>query len=148
MKSILTAAAAAGISLCAATAAQAAPLPTWFGEYVWEESLGRIGGDTKAEGLAAFVTYQLSIGPGNGPTGCRLTAEGYQRYEQMACTAMPQMNSLVIKFYSSDGGRERYRLGAPLFTMTRNGRAITTQLRAMTDSNGAARRGVLFRRTR
>lgn len=150
------AALALGLSLTGmvgATGASAEPLPTWYGRYVWEESLGRIGGSTPSEGVAAFVTYTLALGPGNGATGCRISIEGFQRYETMKCTATPQMNQLIIKFYRFDADNTarggRYALGTQLFTMTRTGNGLTTRLQAMGPSSDTTpRTGRLFLKVR
>lgn len=136
-----------------ATSASAEPLPTWYGRYVWEEPLGRIGGSSPSESVAAFVTYTLSLGPSAGATGCRVTIEGYQRYETIKCTATPQMNQLIIKFYRFDADTVsragRYALGTPLFTMTRTGAGLTTRLQAMGASGESTPRiGRLFLKVR
>lgn len=144
-----TAAVTAGLAtLALAPVAEAAPLATWHGRYVWEESLGRIGGDTPADGLAAFVTTTLVLGPSAGPTQCRINAEGYQTYKQMQCTATPEMNALVIKFYKFNADSTgRYTLGTPLFRMTRTPGGLVTRLQAMQPSSDATpRSGRLFRR--
>jgi len=138
----------AAAALATPSVAGAAPLATWYGTYVWEESLGRIGGSTPAEGAAAFVTRTLSLGPSAGATGCTLNAEGFQTYEQMKCTATPEGESVIIKFYKFGANAPgRYRLGAPLFTMTRSGGGIVTRLQQMRPSSDASPgSGTLFRR--
>ena len=83
LKSIITTAAlAATLAPLAATPARAQGLASWRGTYVWEESLGRIGGNGH-DGFAAFVTRTLTLGPAAGATGCRLNSEGFQTYEQI-----------------------------------------------------------------
>lgn len=129
------------------TASSAAPLPTWYGSYVWEESLGRIGGEGR-DGIAAFTTYRLTLGPATRDTGCMVNIEGYQRYEQLKCTATPELDKLIIKLYkfrNSDQGR--YPSGTPLFTLIRTENGIMTQLQAMDpSSDNTPRAGRLFRR--
>lgn len=146
-KSLTTAVTAGLTALALAPAAEAAPLATWHGRYVWQESLGRIGGDTPAQGVAAFVTTTLVLGPSAGATGCMVSAEGYQTYERMQCTATPEMNALVIKFYKfGPDASGRYTLGTPLFTMTRTPGGLVTRLQAMSpSSNATPRAGRLFR---
>jgi hypothetical protein len=138
----------AAATLATPNVASAAPLGTWYGTYVWEESLGRIGGSTPAEGAAAFVTRTLSLGPSAGDTGCTVNAEGYQTYEQMKCTATPEGESVIIKFYKFGANAPgRYRVGAPLFTMTRTGSGLMTRLQGMRPSSDASpSSGMLFRR--
>lgn len=140
-------------SVVGTTGVSAEPLPTWYGRYVWEESLGRIGGSTPSEGVVAFVTYTLALGPNAGATGCRVSIEGFQRYETMKCTATPQMNQLIIKFYRFDADNTarggRYALGTELFTMTRTVNGLTTRLQAMGASSDASpRTGRLFLKVR
>ena len=128
--------------------AAAAPLPEWYGRYVWEEPLGRIGGSTPSEGVAAFVTYTLAVGPGNGSTSCLLDAQGYQTNRRIQCTATPQGNSVIIKFYKfgPDNIGGGYPVGAQLLTLTRNGNAIVTRLQALSPASDATpRTGRLFR---
>ena len=139
----------ATLAAVAPTGASAAPLATWHGRYVWEENLGRIGGSTPSEGIVAFTTYTLALGPGNGPTQCSLRGEGFQLNEQMQCTATPQGKSVIIKFYKfAANGRGRYRMAAPLFTMTRTGSGIVTRLQALQPSSAATpHSGRLFRRS-
>jgi hypothetical protein len=145
---------ALGLALAALapiTPAAAKPLPEWYGRYVWEEPLGRVGGSSPTDSIAIFVTYTLALGPGNGSTSCLLRGEGYQTNRQMQCTATPQGNSVIIKFYKfgpDNMGGGGYALGAPLFTMTRAGGGIVTQLQALSPSSDATpRRGRLFRPT-
>lgn len=138
----------ASLSLTAAPSANAAPLSTWYGTFQWEESLGRIGGSTPAEGAAAFVTYTLSLGPNAGSTGCQLKGEGFQTYEQMQCTATPQGEAVIIKFYKFGAtARGRYAMGAPLFTINRTEGGLITRLQALQPSSRATPNvGRLFRR--
>lgn len=141
---------AAGSS-SAAGAAQSAPLAAWNGRYVWEESLGRIGGSSPSEGAAAFVTHTLSLGPGNGATGCTLNAEGFQTNTRMLCTATPSGTSVVvIKFYKfgPDNARGRHTMGERLLTLTREpGGTIGTQLEGLRASSDAApRKGRFFKK--
>jgi len=129
--------------------ADAAPLSAWNGRYVWEESIGRIGGSNPRESIAAFVTRTLTIGPRTGATGCMLSSEGYQTFEKLQCTATPQGRSLVIKFYrmGPDSRPAGYARGQALFTLTMGPRGITTQLQALhPTANSTPRRGRLFRR--
>src|SRR4051812_18157426 len=88
-------------------AAGAAPLSSWYGRYIWEEPLGRIGGARPAEGAAAFVTYRLTLGQGGGPTACLLNAEGFQTYQHMRCTATPRGNAITVKYYGAAGESHR-----------------------------------------
>jgi hypothetical protein len=150
LKSIITTAAlAATLAPLAATPARAQGLASWRGTYVWEESLGRIGGNG-SDGFAAFVTRTLTLGPAAGSTGCRLNSEGFQTYEQIKCTATPEPGSVIIKLYKfrpSDPGRGPS--GTRLFRMTRTGSGIVTTLEAMTPASDATpTRGRLFHRVR
>lgn len=151
MNTLRRTAVAIGIALTGATAmapVHAAPLPEWYGRYVWAEPLGRIGGSGASDGLVAFVTYTLTIRPSRGSTGCTITAEGYQTNKRMQCTATPERNSVVIKYYRfrpAPGG-DRYRPGAKLFTMSRTTRGLVTQLQALQPASDATpRSGRLFR---
>ncbi|WP_076999004.1 DUF5991 domain-containing protein [Variovorax sp. KK3] len=132
-----------------AGAAQAPPLSAWHGRYVWEEALGRVGGSSPTDSVAIFITYTLSLGPGNGSTGCTLDAEGYQTNERMLCTATPSGPSLVVKFYKfgPDNVRGRHTTGERLLTLTRDGGGIATQLEGLKPaSDASARKGRLFRK--
>ena len=148
MLKLFKTAAALAIGAAAITSAHAAPLPGWYGHYVWEEEIGRIGGSTPAEGVTAFITYTLALGPGNGATGCMVHAEGYQTYEQLKCTATPQMDSLIIKYYKfGPNAPGRYAMGAPLFTMTRTPHGLITRLQALRPAvRSTPQTGRLFRR--
>lgn len=142
--------AAAVIGLAAATTAPAtAQVAGWNGRYVWEESLGRIGGSNPRESVATFITYTLSLGAGNGSTGCMVRAEGYQTNLRLQCTATPQGKALIVKFYrfAAPAGGYQYRMGAPLFTLTRTRTGIVTRLQALGPASDASpRSGRLFRR--
>ncbi|MET3494625.1 DUF5991 domain-containing protein [Variovorax boronicumulans] len=151
----LPVAASAGAAVGAGTAASAnagralpsAPLAAWNGRYVWEESLGRIGGSSPSEGAAAFVTHTLSLGPGNGATGCTLNAEGFQTNMRMLCTATPSGTSVVVKFYKfgPDNVRGQRTTGERLLTLTREPGGIVTQLEGLRPSSDAApRKGRFF----
>ena len=126
------------------------PLAAWNGRYVWEESLGRIGGATAAEGAAAFVTYTLALGPGNGATSCTLNAQGFQTNMRMQCTATPQGGAVVIKFYryGADNLRGKHAMGERLMTLRPDGAGgITTQLETLQPASDATTRsGRLFRK--
>lgn len=127
-----------------------APLSAWNGRYVWEESLGRIGGASAAEGAASFVTYTLALGPANGPTGCTLEAQGFQTNTRMQCTATPQGAAVVIKFYrfGADNIRGRHTMGERLLTLQPDGAGgIRTQLEGLRPASDAtARSGRLFQK--
>lgn len=128
-----------GLAAAAVTApvgASAAPLQTWYGRYVWQENLGRIGGNGPRDGVVAFTTYTLRLGPNAGPTGCLLTGEGYQLDERLKCTATPEIDSVVIKFFTLRGPYV-YPQGAKLFTMTRTNRGIVTRLQALHPNSDA-----------
>ncbi|MEP9400449.1 DUF5991 domain-containing protein [Sphingomonas silueang] len=145
----IKAAAALGLATLATAPATAAPLSSWYGRYVWEENVGRHGGDTPQDSIAAFVTRTLSIGPGNGATGCTLNGQGFQTNTRILCTATPQGDSVVIKFYKfgPDNMFGNYRIGSTLLTMTRTPGGIVTRLAAMGPSSDATpRTGKLFRR--
>ncbi|OWK32869.1 DUF5991 domain-containing protein [Sphingomonas mucosissima] len=142
---------ALGLAAAAATipvGASAAPLSTWYGRYVWEESLGRVGGATKAESVAIFVTYTLTLAPDSRGTGCTVNIEGYQRSEQLKCTATPEGEKVIVKLYKfRPGDAGRYPSGTPLFTMIRTEGGIMTQLQALDpSSDNSPRSGRLFRR--
>lgn len=135
----------------AASPTKAAPLAAWQGRYVWEESLGRIGGSSPSEGAAAFVTHTLSLGPGNGSTSCTLNSAGFQTHTRMLCTATPSGTSIVIKFYKfgPDDVRDRtaMAIGAPLLTLHRDPSGIATQLQGLNPASDATpRSGRLFRK--
>lgn len=134
------------VALALSAPAHAASTPGWDGTYIWEDPLGRVGGSNAAEGVAVFVTYTLTIGLGTGETGCWLTIEGYQTDQEIACTAVAQGTSLVVKFDSlvNSARPARYPAGAALLTLTRGG-ALVTQLQALKDSRNVARKGLLFR---
>lgn len=146
----LFAAAAATLAAALPTApADAAPLASWHGRYVWEENVGRQGGSAPGEGIVAFVTYTLSIGPGNGATGCTLNGQGFQTNTRILCTATPQGNSVIVKFYKfgPDNMFGSYRIGAPLFTLTRGPGGLTTRLAALIKSSDSTPSvGRLFRK--
>lgn len=123
------------------------PVAAWHGRYVWEESLGRTGGSSPSEGVASFVTYTLSLGPGQGATGCTLNASGFQTNTRMQCTATPTGSSLVIKFYKfgPDDVRGRHTRGERLLTLTRDASGVVTQLEGLQPaSDSTPRRGRLF----
>lgn len=128
----------------------ASSLAGWNGRYVWEESLGRIGGASAAEGVASFVTYTLALGPGQGATGCTLDAQGFQTNTRMQCTATPQGPAVVIKFYKfgTDNLRVRRAMGERLLTLRPDGSGgITTQLEGLRPaSDGTPRSGRLFQK--
>lgn len=127
-------------------APQALPLTAWQGRYVWEEPLGRIGGSSPAEGVAAFVTHTLTLGPGSGATGCTLNAEGFQTYTRTICTATPSGPSVVIKFYKAGpenvGGR--HAVGDRLLTLTRDNGGIATRLEGLSPASDATPRAGRF----
>jgi hypothetical protein len=147
LKTICTAAAVATAVLAAPSPADAQSIATWYGRYVWEEPLGRVGGPGR-DGVAIFVTRTLTLGAAAGPTGCLLKSEGYQTFETMRCTATPAQGTLTIKFYRTVEGRfVRHRLGETLFTMQRTPRGLTTSLRALRPtSDRTPGYGRLFRR--
>lgn len=130
------------------TVSSAAPLSTWYGTFVWEESLGRIGGDTPQDGIAAFTTYRLTIRPAARDAGCIVNIEGYQRYEQLKCTATPEGEKVIVKLYKfRDSDQGRYPSGTPLFTLIRTENGIMTQLQALDPSSDRTpRAGRLFHR--
>ena len=121
----------------------AAPLAGWQGRYLWDESLGRIGGSTPAEGAAAFVAYRLTVGRGGGVTGCQLDVEGFQTFRHIRCTVTPRGDSVIVKYYGQAPGAraEPYRRGTALFTLTRAKGGIMTRLQALTPVGGATPRG-------
>ena len=130
-------------------AAPSGPLVAWHGRYVWEESLGRIGGSSPAEGAAAFVTHTLSLGPSAGATGCTLNAQGFQTNTRVLCTATPVGTSVDIKFYRAAPGNVggRHAIGDRLFTLTRDGGGIGTRLEALDPaSDSTPRTGRLFKK--
>ncbi|WP_156348979.1 MULTISPECIES: DUF5991 domain-containing protein [unclassified Sphingomonas] len=120
----------------------------WNGRYVWEENVGRHGGNTPTDSIVAFITYTLGVGPGNGPTGCTLNGQGFQTNKRIRCTVTPQGKSIVIKFhgYGADNMFDSgYRRGQALFTLTRTPRGLVTALQALTASADATpRTGKLF----
>lgn len=127
----------------------AAQVAGWNGRYVWEEDVGRHGGTTPSDSIAAFITYTLSIGPGNGPTGCQLTGQGFQTNRRIQCTVTPRANSITVKFYKfgADNVGGRYPSGQPLFTLTRTPSGVVTSLNGLGASNRTTpRSGKLFRR--
>lgn len=127
--------------------AQSAALRAWYGQFLWEESLGRIGGSTPSEGAAAFVSYTLTLGPDAGPSGCMLRGEGFQTNEQLKCTATPELGSVIIKYFALRPTGGRYYSGQPLFRMSRGEHGIVTRLQALEpQSDATARTGRLFRR--
>jgi hypothetical protein len=146
LKSIKTAAV-----LCAATMLAAAPasaaLSEWYGKFVWEEALGRIGGEGR-DGVAIFVTHTLTLGPSAGPTGCRIDAEGYQTDRHWKCTATPEMGSVIIKLFKlrpNDPGR--WVSGTRLFKIKRGENGLVTRLESYTPTSDATQRSErLFRR--
>jgi len=145
-KSIALTLTAAAVTLPAAASAQVAG---WTGRYVWEEEVGRHGGTTPSDSIAAFITYTLAIGPGNGSTGCTLTGQGFQTNRRIQCTVTPRANSIIVKFYKFGTGNigGRYPSGAQLFTLTRTRNGIVTSLHGLGASNRTTpHSGVLFRR--
>jgi hypothetical protein len=142
------------LTLVAAAAALPAAAPAqvagWTGRYVWEEDVGRHGGNDPRDNIAAFITYRLQVGPGAGPTGCRLEGQGLQTNKRIQCTVTPQGRSAIVKFYGYGPDNmfdDGYRRGQTLFTLTRGPRGITTTLQALKPSNRTTpRSGTLFRR--
>ncbi|MDV3458055.1 DUF5991 domain-containing protein [Sphingomonas sp. HF-S4] len=143
------------IGMMIAAAAAVLPNPAtaqvagWNGRYVWEEDVGRHGGTTPSDSVVAFITYTLSIGPGNGPTGCLLTGQGFQTNRRIQCTVTPRGNAITVKFYKfgADNVGGRYPSGQPLFTLTRTPRGIVTSLNGLgASSRTTPHRGMLFRR--
>lgn len=142
---------AIGLALVATAATPAsAQVAGWNGRYVWEENVGRHGGSSPDDSIVAFITYTLSIGPGNGPTGCTLNGQGFQTNKRIRCTVTPERGSIVVKFhgYGADNMFDSgYRRGQALFTLNRSPRGIATQLQALTASSDATpRAGNLFRK--
>ncbi len=142
-----------GLSLAAAATLAvpaSAQLAGWNGRYVWEEGVGRQGGSDPRDSVAAFITYTLSIGPGNGPTRCTLNGQGFQTNKRIRCTATPQQGGIVVKFYGYGADNmfdDGYRPGQPLFTLTRTPRGIVTRLQGLRASSDAtSRTGRLFRK--
>ncbi len=142
-----------GLSLAAAATVATpatAQVAAWNGRYVWEEGVGRQGGSDPRDSVAAFITYTLAIGPGNGPTGCMLNGQGFQTNKRIRCTVTPQRGSIIVKFYGY--GRDNmfddgYRIGQPLFTLTRTPRGIVTQLQGLrASSDTTPRTARLFRK--
>ena len=144
------------ITLALAAAAATLPAPAsaqvggWTGRYVWEENVGRQGGSDPRDSIMAFITYTLSIGPGNGPTRCALNGQGFQTNKRIQCTVTPRGNSVIVKFYKygpDNMFNQGYRPGQALFTLTRTRFGVTTSLQGLTASNRSTpRRGKLFRR--
>jgi hypothetical protein len=147
LKSMKTVAVLGAATLMALAPASAAPLSGWYGKFVWEEPLDRVGGAGR-DGVAIFVTHTLTLGPAAGATGCRLNAEGYQTSEQLKCTATPEMGSVIIKLYKfrpTDPGRGAN--GTRLFRITRTEAGLVTRLEGYDPtSDMSARSGRLFRR--
>ena len=139
--------AAATTALPANAAAQVA---SWDGRYVWEESVGQHG--VPGEGIAAFITYTLAVGPGNGPTRCTLNGQGLQTNKRIQCTVTPRGNAAIVKFYGygpDNMFRDGYSTGQVLFTLTRGPAGITTSLQGLTaSSRSTPRSGRLFRPVR
>lgn len=133
-----------------ATAATAAPIQTWYGTYIWEEPLGRMGGSSPTDSIALYRTYRLLLGPAAGSTGCIVTGSGFQLNDQFKCTATPQEESVIIKFYHfGSNATARYPSGTPMFTMTRTNSGLVTQLQALQPTSRTTPfRGRLFRPTR
>lgn len=147
LKSIVSAAALGAVALTSAAPASAAPLSEWYGKFVWEEALGRIGGEG-ADGVAIFVTHTLTLGPSAGPSGCRLDAEGYQTDRHWKCTATPEMGTVIIKLFKlrpTDPGRGVS--GTRLFRITRGENGLVTRMEDYgPTSDMSPRSGRLFRR--
>jgi hypothetical protein len=147
LKSIVSAAALGAVALMSAAPASAAPLSEWYGKFVWEEALGRIGGEG-ADGVAIFVTHTLTLGPSAGPSGCRLDAEGYQTDRHFKCTATPEMGTVIIKLFKlrpTDPGRGVS--GTRLFRITRGENGLVTRMEDYgPTSDMSPRSGRLFRR--
>lgn len=141
--------AAAAVALSAPASAQVAG---WTGRYVWEENVGRQGGSSPSDSIAAFITYTLSIGPGNGATGCTLNGQGFQTNKRIQCTVTPRGNTIIVKFYRfgpDNMFNDGYTRGQALFTLTRTGRGLTTTLQGLRASNrGTPRVGRLFHPSR
>lgn len=128
-----------------------APSSAWHGRYVWEESVGRIGGSAPSEGVAAFIEHTLVLGPSAGATSCALNGDGYQTHRRIICTATPEGQSLAIKFYKFAPGNAlgRHQVGERLFTLTRGPEGLTTRLEGLGRAvDNMPRSGVLFRSTR
>ncbi len=147
LKTITSLAALGAAALLAAAPASAAPLSGWYGKFVWEEALGRIGGEGR-DGVAIFVTHTLTLGPAAGPTGCRLDAEGYQTDRHWKCTATPEMGTVIIKLFKlrpTDPGRGVS--GTRLFRITRGENGLVTRLESYdATSDTSPRSGRLFSR--
>ena len=135
----------AALTLATPAVIRAAPIATWYGTYTWEENVGRHGGTRPGEGIVAFRTYTLRLGPGAGSTRCTLMGEGLQLYERTQCTATPELNRLVIRAYSVRGTGP-YATGTRLVTLTRSGRGLVTKLGAIRPgSDRTPTAGRLFR---
>lgn len=147
LKAIKTAAVLCAATLMTAVPASAAPLSGWYGKFVWEEALGRIGGEGR-DGVAIFVTHTLTLGPSAGSSGCRLDAEGYQTDRHWKCTATPEMGSVIIKLFKlrpTDPGQGLS--GTRLFKITRGESGLVTRLESYTPTSGATHSSEhLFRR--
>ncbi|HXH16422.1 MAG TPA: DUF5991 domain-containing protein [Sphingomonas sp.] len=147
LKSMKTVVALGIATFVAVAPASAAPLSGWYGKFVWEEALGRTGGQG-SDGIAIFVTHSLTLGPAAGPTGCRLDAEGFQTDRHWKCTATPELGSVIIKLYKlrpTDPGRGVS--GARLFRMTPGANGLVTRLEGYDPtSDTTPRSGRLFRR--
>lgn len=146
---VITLAGAVVLAALTTTAASAQPAE-WTGRYVWEENVGRHGGTTPRDSITAFITYTLSIGPGNGSTGCRLNGEGLQTNKQIQCTVTPRGAAIIVKFYRygpDNMFNDGYRPGQALFTLTRTPRGLSTALQGLSASSRTTpRTGKLFRR--
>ncbi len=144
-------AASGSVAPAARPASAGTPSSAWHGRYVWEESLGRIGGATPSEGMAAFINHSLVLGPSAGATGCVLNGDGYQTHRRIICTATPEGQSLVIKFYkfAPDNALGRYQVGQRLFTLTRGPEGVMTRLEGLgRAADHMPRSGMFFRLTR
>lgn len=149
---LAVAAAPSGSGAAAARPASSTePSSAWHGRYVWEESLGRIGGSTPSEGVAAFINHTLVLGPSAGATSCALNGDGYQTHRRIICTATPEGQSLVIKFYKfgAENALGRHQVGERLFTLTRGPEGLMTRLEGLGRAvDNMPRSGMLFRLTR
>jgi|GEM_PF-4871170 len=129
-------------------ASSSTPSFAWHGRYVWEESIGRVGGSAPSEGVAAFINHTLVLGPSAGSTSCALNGDGYQTHRRIICTATPEGQSLVIKFYQFAPGNAlgRHQVGQRLFTLTRAPEGVVTRLEGLAPAvDNMPRSGMLFK---
>jgi hypothetical protein len=108
--------------------AGAAMADPWIGTYRHDHQIGNVSG------VAAQITYTLTVHAGTATKGATLTALGYQTNDKVLCVTKADGDKLQVFFRSyPDGdtanqyGVELYQPGALLLTLERRGGQLITR---------------------